>query len=437
MRTSLFFFLVACTEYGIEGRKEDPAFEEDTPGLPDVAVTPTTLDAGVICAGTVLEGEVEVRNAGDAPLAVRAVDIAGEGWALGDVTLPATLQPGELLLLSVNGGPGNATLTVHTDDPDSPEIDVALLAVLDAPPTATIAAPVDGDVLAGDATVPFAGLVADDADPAETLMVTWSSDLDGVVGTGPATAAGDTSLTWDPAVRTAGSHRVTLSATDSCGQVATDVVTICQDQGYTADNLDLATWNFEGSARWDGGNGWVELTQPLENQSGTAFQTATTVSADNVSISFAFYVSGGSGADGISVTALDSSRMVGFVGDAGGGMGYGGLPGWSIEVDTYYNADYGDPTEADHVSIHFDGQPFNPGAWAALPEMEDGAWHDMEVTVLARHVTVSIDGVAYIDQNLSGLTPFPAYVGFTAATGSLTNYHLIDALTVTRYVCEE
>ena len=61
----------------------------------------------------------------------------------------------------------------------------------------------------------------------------------------------------------------------------------------------------------------------------------------------------------------------------------------------------------------------------------------MTVTVLGRRVTVAIDGVAYIDQNLSGFTPFPAYVGFTAATGSVTNYHLIDALTVTRYVCEE
>ncbi|MES2642940.1 MAG: hypothetical protein V4850_25880 [Myxococcota bacterium] len=437
MRTSLILFLAACTEYGIEGQKEEPTLEEDTAGFPDVAVTPTTIDLGVVCAGSIHESVVEVSNGGDEPLNVRGLTLDGEGWAHGDVTLPTTLQPGELLSIPVTGGPGNATLTVHTDDPDSPDVEVALWAALDAPPTATITAPPDGDVLAGDALVSFTGLVTDDADAADTLAITWASDIDGVVGTGPATAAGDTSVSWDPSVRTAGSHRVTLTATDSCGQSVSDAVTICQDQGYTADNLDLATWNFEGSARWDGGNGWVELTQPLEGQSGTAFQTATTVSADNVSIDFSFYVSGGSGADGISVTALDSSRMAGFVGDSGGGMGYGGLPGWSVEVDTYYNYDYGDPTEGDHVSIHFDGQPMNPAAWAALPEMEDGAWHAMTVTVLARRVTVAIDGVTYIDQNLSGLTPFPAYVGFTAGTGSLTNYHLIDALTVTRYVCEE
>ena len=84
----------------------------------------------------------------------------------------------------------------------------------------------------------------------------------------------------------------------------------------------------------------------------------------------------------------------------------------------------------------FDGDPSGAVAWAPLPEMEDGAWHTMNVTEADPHVTVEIDGVAYIDTDISGYFGFPAYVGFTAATGSLTNYHLIDALEVTQYVCE-
>jgi hypothetical protein len=181
----------------------------------------------------------------------------------------------------------------------------------------------------------------------------------------------------------------------------------------------------------------VELTEPVVNESGTAFQTAASVSADSVEIDFAFYVSGGTGADGMSVTALDVDRMTRFVGGTGGGIGYLGLPGWSIEVDTWYNREHNDPTTEDHISLHFDGDVGAPAAWAALPDMEDGNWHVMTVSVVAPHVTVSIDGVTYLDEDVSGYYSFPAYVGFTAATGAVTNYHLIDALVVTEYICPE
>ncbi|MBK9649142.1 MAG: hypothetical protein IPO67_29015 [Deltaproteobacteria bacterium] len=199
---------------------------------------------------------------------------------------------------------------------------------------------------------------------------------------------------------------------------------------------DLTTWYFAGYANYDSANGWVELTKPLTNQSGTAFQTASTASGDNVVIQFSFYASGGSGADGLSLTALDSSRMSGFVGELGGGLGYKGLPGWSVEIDTYYNAEYADPTPQDHVSFHLDGNVQTPLLWAALPEMEDGAWHEMSVSVTGSTVLVDVDGVNYINGTVSGITAFPAYVGFSASTGALTNSHLIDALEVTRSVCE-
>ena len=60
--------------------------------------------------------------------------------------------------------------------------------------------------------------------------------------------------------------------------------------------------------------------------------------------------------------------------------------------------------------------------------MEDTGWHQMDVRVSAPHVTVSIDGVTYIDQDIEGTWAFPAYVGFTAGTGGETNWHIIDSL---------
>jgi hypothetical protein len=52
-------------------------------------------------------------------------------------------------------------------------------------------------------------------------------------------------------------------------------------------------------------------------------------------------------------------------------------------------------------------------------------------------MTVSIDGVVYIDVTIPELYPFDAYIGFTAATGAATNYHLVDALEVEAFVCDD
>ena len=61
----------------------------------------------------------------------------------------------------------------------------------------------------------------------------------------------------------------------------------------------------------------------------------------------------------------------------------------------------------------------------------------MDVVVDAPRVTVTIDGVIYIDQDISGVYAFPAYVGFTAATGALHHRHLIDSLEVVELLCPE
>ena len=178
---------------------------------------------------------------------------------------------------------------------------------------------------------------------------------------------------------------------------------------------------------------------------GTAFQTSEEVNGGAVEIRFSFYIGDGTGADGLSLTALDTSRMTTFLGGAGCGIGYGGgsdctvgpaLPGWSLEIDTFDNGVY-DPTPDDHIAFTFDGLVASPAYWAAVPELEDTGWHTLEVYVSEPHVTVILDGATVMDADLSGRFNFPAYVGFTGGTGGDTNHHWIDALEVTRYVCGE
>lgn len=427
----LLALFAACSDYELTEKTEAPEPGFDSMPLPEVEVDPGAVDLGVLCAAS--SATVNVHNAGDADLQVLGLATTGD-WAVVADPSPLALAPGATLAVEVAGmGPG--TLTVATDDLDEGEVEVPLQAATSTPPEVTWASPDEGAILPVSGATRLEATVADDLDPAETLVVSWSSDVDGPLGSATADASGYASIPWNAADHTPGNHTLTVEVTDSCGLMADQQRSVCQDLGYDVETLDLSTWHFEGSATWDAVNGYVELTRPVTNQAGTAFQTVSTVNADDVTIDFLFFASGGTGADGLSLTALDADRMTGFVGSTGGGIGYQGLPGWSIEVDTWYNGEYGDPTEEDHISFHLDGD-YTVLAWATLPEMEDGAWHSMSVVVSGTHVTATIDGVTYLDFDAPRSLAFPAYVGFTAATGSVTNFHLIDALVVTESVCE-
>ena len=83
----------------------------------------------------------------------------------------------------------------------------------------------------------------------------------------------------------------------------------------------------------------------------------------------------------------------------------------------------------------FDGAMETVEAWSVLPDIEDAQWHTVVVEVSESNVSVSIDGNSYLNTTLSGYFDFPAHVGFSAATGGLTNDHIIDALTVTDAAC--
>jgi hypothetical protein len=414
---------------------EEPPPEEPPALIPVVDVSPSEVDLGIVC-GRAGE-EVIVRNVGTGPLDVTGVVITGEDWTVTHVPLPVTLAPFEGLHISVSSRGGLGSITIETTDPENPSQVVPLSATQDAPPNVEIESPSSSEVLSPGGTTAFRAVVRDDVDMPEDLILEWRTDVEGLISSTPADADGVSTFEWDASEWASGDHRITVFATDSCDQRSEDVVEFCQNEGYTEESLALSSWNFEGDARWDAFNDWVELTQPLDFQAGTAFQTTAAVSSHDISIEFSFYVSGGNGADGISVTALDVGSMVSFVGDVGGGLGYAGLPGWSVEFDTYYNAhDHVDPTPEDHISIHIDGDAEAERLWVNVPDLEDGLWHEALVEVVGSHMRVVLDGVTYVDHDIDGLYAFDAYVGFTGATGELTNYHLIDALEVEGFVCE-
>ncbi len=414
---------------------DDTGSGTTTSGTPIASTTVDEVALGVVCG----EGEasVPVVNDGDAVLVISQTSVSGGDWEL--LSAPAEIDPGMSAEILLTGSDGTGILTIQTNDPSNPTILVHLSASADQPPSVDLdAAPA---IIASGALETLTGLVSDDAG-ADNLGLSWDSDVDGQLSTDGTDSSGAVSLDWDGTLQSPGTHTLTLTATDECGYTASDDVTFCQNEGYTEENLDLSSWEFTGNAQWDKKNSWVQLTSDADYQRGTAFQTSQTVSSDSVSISFLFYAGTNNayGADGLTLTAIDTDRMTTYQGDAGGSIGYGGLPGWTVEVDTWYNSEssYDEPYTADHVSFVINGDSTSSGEIsAAIHEVEDGQWHSMEVEVDGIHVTVKIDSITYLDDDVPNLVSFPAHVGFTAATGGSTNYHLIDALDVEGFICDD
>lgn len=437
MRFCLAALLIGCSDYGLNNEK-DPVGD----GRPELVADPDALTLTGLCEP---EGrDVLLQNVGEGTLRIESIAVEGEGWSITSApTLPLALESGESTLVGLEGFDGEAELVVLSNDEES-RLVVPIRATGNEAPLVTIASPYADEVVPEGVDAELVGSVSDTEDDALDLLVEWAASEDGVLFTGSSEADGATTYLWPAAGRTTGPQLVSLTATDSCGAATTTQVGACLDGAYTYDALSLSSWHYEGSAAWDSSAANLLLTPASTNQVGSAFETSTPVNGDNVDIAFYVYIGGGTGADGLSLTALDTARATGFLGGTGCGIGYGGsadctagpaLPGWSLEIDTYYNGGV-DPTAEDHLAFTFDGDVDAYQAWAALPEMEDTGWHQVEVTAIAPHVRVAVDGVVYIDQDVPGFTAFSAYVGFTAGTGGETNEHRIDELTVTDYSCE-
>lgn len=437
VRIASLAIALGCSDYGLNESKVPTPL-----AAPAIKVDPGDIVATGLCAPT--GRDVRIENEGEGRLKITAIEVEGAGWTITSApSLPLDLASGESTVVSLEGTAGDGSLVIASNDEVHPREEVSLRAIANTPPSATIAAPSASEVLPEGGDYTLLGSVTDAEDDLEGLLVTWSGSVDGALDTRGPQADGSTSYLWPAAARTSGPQSVALEVTDSCGEVATAAVDMCQDGANTYDALSLSSWHYEGSAAWDSGAANLLLTPAAQDQVGSAFATSTPVNADNVDIAFYVYVGGGTGADGLSLTALDVSRETGFLGGTGCGIGYGGsadctagpaLPGWTLEIDTYYNGGV-DPTGDDHLAFTFDGDVDAYKAWAPLPEMEDTGWHYVEVSVVAPHVTVAVDGIVYIDQDIPGNYSFSAYVGFTAGTGGETNEHRIDELTVTDYSC--
>ncbi|HKQ62313.1 MAG TPA: choice-of-anchor D domain-containing protein [Candidatus Polarisedimenticolaceae bacterium] len=104
---------------------------------PDVQLSATRIDFGSVFTATTHSRTLSVKNAGVLPLVVS--DVASSDPAFGADPASFTLAPGETRSLTVSFDPPtdgsfDATLTVHSNDPDEAALPVALHAVALVPP---------------------------------------------------------------------------------------------------------------------------------------------------------------------------------------------------------------------------------------------------------------------------------------------------------------
>ena len=141
-------------------------------------------------------------------------------------------------------------------------------------------------------------------------------------------------------------------------------------------------------------------------------------------MSFSATIGGGSGADGMALVLADPSNGDNDVGYAGGGLGFAGIGGAAVGLDTY-------PTDFVGIAQGSDPSGTLPGWLAqtsAVPPLRQGS-HQFLVTVDNGTITVSIDGTQVLSSAVS--LPPTVLVGFTGGDGSLTDVHDVRDVSIT------
>jgi len=191
------------------------------------------------------------------------------------------------------------------------------------------------------------------------------------------------------------------------------------DPDYFSSALDTATTmqvNGDALQVWDGSNGYLLLTDTSTWQAGSAVYP-TAIPGNRWNVQFSASIGGGDGGEGMAMVLLDESDAT-LVGDPGDSLGASPLTGWAITLDSR-------PEE--HLGI---------AECSTLEEEESVEWSFQDEGWIAVEVEYDMGALdIWLDGNLATsttLSPMPAsvLVGWTAATGSLTNEHSVDDVTI-------
>lgn len=190
-----------------------------TVGGPDAAPT-CTLDSPADGAVFPVHESVELRGTvDDAELGSEALAIRWTSSLDGELGTDPATAAGTASLDTASMSIGLHEITLAATDELGLECTASIALTVDTPPTIMLDAPGSGSVANPGEEVAFLGRVADAEDAADSLVVAWTSDLDGLLAEGAADGSGRS--VFSLADLSVGTHTVTATVTDSAGLTAT------------------------------------------------------------------------------------------------------------------------------------------------------------------------------------------------------------------------
>ena len=406
----------------------------------------TAVAFGTITVGTPSSKTVTVSNTGTAPLSVTTISGPATPFTSTGLTSGATIPAGASVTLTVTFTPtaavastGSITLTTTGGN-----------ATIGLTGTGQAAA---AGILTTSATAVAFGTITVGTPSSKTVTVsnTGTAPLSVTTISGPATPFTSTGLTSGATIPAGASVTLTVTFTPTAAVASTGSITLTTTGGNatigltgTGQTAGGATtipsplsgtgWQFNGSTLVNGTS--LDLTPATANKLGTAITTST-VNTANLTVDFDVFIGNGTSGDGLTFALLPTTVATTAVGTNGGCLGWGGLGGVAVALDTYqnWNASWSAPIDPSNnfVGIATSANTSNQNlVWAAtstaVPTLRNTTRH-VKITTAAGHLKVSIDGTPYLDTTTT--LPATARLAYTAATGGNYDRHAISNITIT------
>ncbi len=189
-----------------------------------------------------------------------------------------------------------------------------------------------------------------------------------------------------------------------------------------------SSWTLNGNASVSGSS--LVLTQQGQTFQSSAVWLNAPVSTNGLDVNFQVNMGTSGGADGITLALADPAHnTTATTGSNGGGLGFtagGGHPGVTgvgVALDTYQNSN--DPSN--NFVGFLTGGLNTSKTWAATHALSTSlhGTHSVEVTYTGGVLTLILDGTTVLSNAIT--LPSSVLLGFTGATGGLTNDHIISS----------